>query len=86
MTTVAHGPLPNGNVPIQGASYRVPRLHSDANFDPEKHLCFREPARKYTMTEIGLGEQGISPIAVVEPFPLCVRTTSLASSTDCTPG
>jgi hypothetical protein len=40
------------------------------SFDPEKHLSFTPPAKLYTMAEIGMLNQGVSPIAVSEPFPL----------------
>ncbi|KAI9034867.1 uncharacterized protein KD926_005177 [Aspergillus affinis] len=40
------------------------------SFDAKKHLNFEPPSRIYTMTEIGLEGQGISPHAVSEPFPL----------------
>lgn len=39
-------------------------------FNPEKHLNFQKPARIYTMEEIGLKGQGISPVAASEPFSL----------------
>ncbi|RYP74884.1 hypothetical protein DL769_003920 [Monosporascus sp. CRB-8-3] len=39
-------------------------------FDPEKHLAFKPPKKIYTMKEIGLEGDGISPNAVSEPFPL----------------
>ena len=39
-------------------------------FDPLKHLNFTPPPKVYTMEEIGLGDHGISPMAVSEPFPL----------------
>ncbi|KAL0934473.1 uncharacterized protein CTRU02_211272 [Colletotrichum truncatum] len=37
-------------------------------FDPKKHLQIAEPERIYTMQEIGLGGQGISPVAASAPF------------------
>lgn len=40
------------------------------DFDPKRHLEFQAPTRIYTMKEIGLEGQGISPIAASEPFPL----------------
>lgn len=39
-------------------------------FDPAKHLNFEHPSKVYTMEEIGFSDQGISPVAVSEPFPL----------------
>ncbi|PLB53591.1 hypothetical protein P170DRAFT_451649 [Aspergillus steynii IBT 23096] len=39
-------------------------------FDAKKHLSFQSPSRIYTMKEIGLEGQGISPHAVSEPFSL----------------
>ncbi|KAI0378091.1 hypothetical protein F5Y04DRAFT_291501 [Hypomontagnella monticulosa] len=41
------------------------------DFDPARHLAFKEPQKVYTMKDIGLSEDtGISPVAVSEPFPL----------------
>lgn len=39
-------------------------------FDKNKHLNFKLPPKVHTMKEIGLGDVGISPIAVSEPFSL----------------
>lgn len=39
-------------------------------FDPEFHLDFVPPTKIHTMKELGLGDKGISPIAVSEPFQL----------------
>lgn len=39
-------------------------------FDPAKHLNHNPPKKIYSMAEIGRSGQGISPIAVSEPFPL----------------
>lgn len=43
---------------------------SSATFDPAVHLAYTPPASKLTMSDIGLPSQGISPIAVTEPFSL----------------
>ncbi|EIM89341.1 uncharacterized protein STEHIDRAFT_94494 [Stereum hirsutum FP-91666 SS1] len=43
---------------------------SSATFDPAIHLAYTPPASKLTMSDIGLPSQGISPIAVTEPFSL----------------
>lgn len=40
------------------------------DFDPAKHLNYMPPSKVWTMKDIGKGEQGISPIAVSDPFPL----------------
>ncbi|OTA93849.1 hypothetical protein M434DRAFT_72360 [Hypoxylon sp. CO27-5] len=51
----------------------APALSSLGNdeFDPKRHLAFKEVPKVYTMKDIGLPEDtGISPIAVSEPFPL----------------
>lgn len=42
------------------------------SFDPSKHLDhnYEYPKRIYTMEEVGLENQGISPNAASEPFPL----------------
>ncbi|ORY55701.1 uncharacterized protein BCR38DRAFT_528838 [Pseudomassariella vexata] len=48
-----------------------PSLVGRDDFNPSKHLAFKKAPKTYTMKEIGLPEdQGISPIAVSEPFPL----------------
>ncbi|KAL6244557.1 hypothetical protein RBB50_008799 [Rhinocladiella similis] len=39
-------------------------------FDPLVHLDFQPPETVITMKDIGLEGQGISPVAVSEPFPL----------------
>ena len=41
------------------------------DFDPKRHLEFKDPSKVYTMRDLGLPEdQGISPVAVSEPFHL----------------
>ncbi|KAF7585261.1 hypothetical protein BBP40_011501 [Aspergillus hancockii] len=40
------------------------------SFNPKKHLNFQPPSKIYTMKEIGLEGQGISPNAVTAPFQL----------------
>ncbi|KAI1638427.1 hypothetical protein F4809DRAFT_659781 [Biscogniauxia mediterranea] len=45
-------------------------------FNPAKHLAFKEMPKVHTMTELGLPEDtGISPVAVSEPFPLFTEET-----------
>lgn len=40
-------------------------------FDPSKHLAYEEPKHIYSMEDIGFpASNGVSPIAVSEPFPL----------------
>lgn len=39
-------------------------------FEPEKHLSYVPPERIWSMEEIGMGNKGISPNAVSEPFSL----------------
>lgn len=46
------------------------RMIKKETFDPERHLQLEPPSRIYTMKEIGLEGQGISPVAASEPFPL----------------
>lgn len=46
------------------------RIQKPEAFDASKHLNFQSPRRIYTMKEIGLEGQGISPHAATEPFPL----------------
>ncbi|KAL8283877.1 hypothetical protein RQP46_005309 [Phenoliferia psychrophenolica] len=45
-------------------------MSAAAKFDPLKHLCYEEPKSRTTMKELGLEDEGISPIAVTAPFPL----------------
>lgn len=52
------------------AAPAVSSLGND-DFDPKRHLAFKEVPKVYTMKDIGLPEDtGISPVAVSEPFPL----------------
>ena len=46
------------------------RVTEKDSFDPKRHMNFQPPGKIYTMKEIGLEGQGISPNAVSEPFPL----------------
>ena len=46
------------------------RIDQVESFNARMHLNFKAAQRTYTMKEIGLGGQGISPNAVTEPFPL----------------
>ena len=48
------------------------RMVTKESFDPSKHLdrTYQFPKRIYTMEEIGLENQGISPNTASEPFPL----------------
>ena len=46
------------------------RAIDQEQFDPNKHLNYEPPSRIYTMKEIGLEGQGISPNAVSSPFKL----------------
>ncbi|KAE8377134.1 hypothetical protein BDV26DRAFT_305073 [Aspergillus bertholletiae] len=46
------------------------RISQKDTFDPKKHVNFQPPKRIYTMEEIGLEGQGISPHAGSEPFSL----------------
>lgn len=46
------------------------RSHARVPFDPDRHLNIVPPDKIYTMREIGLEGQGISPNAVSEPFSL----------------
>ena len=40
------------------------------SWDPKKHLAYQPPRKIYSMKEIGLEGDGISPNAVSEPFQL----------------
>ncbi|RAK81574.1 uncharacterized protein BO72DRAFT_368766 [Aspergillus fijiensis CBS 313.89] len=46
------------------------QLADKQSFDPKTHLNYQPPSRIYTMREIGLEGQGISPNAVTAPFQL----------------
>ncbi|KAL4882844.1 hypothetical protein BJY04DRAFT_226894 [Aspergillus karnatakaensis] len=46
------------------------KVSKKETFDPERHLNFQPPKSIYTMEQIGLKGQGISPNAASEPFPL----------------
>ena len=39
-------------------------------FDPEKHIDFKEPSRTYSMSDIKLKDSPLSSFAVSEPFQL----------------
>ncbi|KAI1259319.1 hypothetical protein F5Y18DRAFT_433465 [Xylariaceae sp. FL1019] len=44
------------------------------DFTPSKHLSFKKMPKTYSMEELGFqSDQGISPIAVSEPFPLFTK-------------
>lgn len=58
---------------VGGISFKPARLPSSAVFDPVKHLAYREPPKQHTMTELHLANEGISDVAVTEPFPLFTR-------------
>ena len=53
---------------------RIPEMGAESppklDFDYSKHVSYSPPPRVWTMEEIGKAGQGISPIAVSEPFPL----------------
>ncbi|KIW26288.1 uncharacterized protein PV07_09394 [Cladophialophora immunda] len=51
-------------------SNMAPKTPKGPTFDPEKHLNYQPPSKVWTMKEIGFDEQGVSPNAVSEPFPL----------------
>ncbi|OJJ98335.1 hypothetical protein ASPACDRAFT_44840 [Aspergillus aculeatus ATCC 16872] len=46
------------------------QLADKQSFDPKTHLNYQPPSKIYTMREIGLEGQGISPNAVTAPFQL----------------
>ncbi|EKV13329.1 2OG-Fe(II) oxygenase superfamily domain-containing protein [Penicillium digitatum] len=59
---------------------RLPQYLIDAakvdekeQFDPKRHMSYEIPSKVYTMEEIGLAGQGISPIAVTAPFQLFTK-------------
>ncbi|ORY91689.1 hypothetical protein BCR35DRAFT_349472 [Leucosporidium creatinivorum] len=42
-------------------------------FDPAVHLCYKKPESVFTMKDLALEDEGISPIGVTAPFPLFTR-------------
>ena len=46
------------------------KVETKQTFDAERHLDYHPPSKIYTMKEIGLEGQGISPNAVTAPFQL----------------
>lgn len=53
------------------------RIPERVPFDAKSHLDIVEPRKVYTMKEIGLEGQGISPTAVSEPFQLFTKEAIL---------
>lgn len=46
-------------------------IMKDSLFNPEAHLVYQAPEKVYTMEDLALpANNGVSPIAVSEPFPL----------------
>lgn len=58
---------------VGGVSFRPARLPSSAVFDPVQHLAYHLPPKQHTMKELHLADEGISDIAVTDPFPLYTR-------------
>ncbi|KAI8958460.1 hypothetical protein F5Y11DRAFT_359984 [Daldinia sp. FL1419] len=55
---------------------KAPELSQLGNdeFNPARHLSFKESPKVYTMKELGFDEdKGVSPVAVSEPFPLFTK-------------
>ncbi|KIW03326.1 uncharacterized protein PV09_05538 [Verruconis gallopava] len=45
-------------------------------FDPEKHLSYKDSPKTYTLEDFGIvSDRAISPVAVTEPFPLFSEET-----------
>ncbi|KAI1497228.1 hypothetical protein F5X99DRAFT_413319 [Biscogniauxia marginata] len=73
------------SVPVQNKKNWTPIIREaqeskldNCEFDPAKHLAFKEMPQVHTMKELGLPENtGISPVAVSEPFPLFTQETIL---------
>lgn len=56
---------------ITALSYEPPeKLPSSAKFEPAKHLAYRARPKQHSMESLGFKEQGISDVAVTDPFPL----------------
>lgn len=49
---------------------RSAQVSETQDFDPATHLAFEPPSKISTFEDLGLGNVGISPNAVSEPFPL----------------
>lgn len=46
------------------------KVQTKGSFNAERHLNYEPPSKIFTMKEIGLEGQGISPVAVTAPFQL----------------
>ena len=46
------------------------KVDEKQSFDPKRHMNYQPPSKIYTMKDIGLEGQGISPHAVTAPFQL----------------
>lgn len=46
----------------------APKSLSTIAFDPSIHLAYHPPSKVHTMESIGLQNEGVSPIAMSEPF------------------
>jgi hypothetical protein len=57
-------------VPLPATLIESAKVSTKVEFDPQQHLAFEPPAKILSMQEIGLGNAGISPNAVSEPFGL----------------
>jgi hypothetical protein len=49
---------------------QTPTSYFKSPFDPTRHLAYHTMPPRHTMSEIGLENTGVSPIAVSEPFEL----------------
>jgi len=57
------------------ASHPQVSTDSGALFNPDEHLAYQPPKKVYTMTDLSLpANNGVSPVAVSEPFPLFSET------------
>jgi hypothetical protein len=68
LTSTLHTTRPQGQLPQ--TLLDEARAVQKASFDPKKHVAYQRPKKIFSMKEIGLDGQGISPNAVTDPFPL----------------
>jgi hypothetical protein len=61
------------DIDIDNSAEYIKIMAPQSLFNPSVHLSYTTSPKTYTMSEIGLADKGVSPIAVSEPFPLFTR-------------
>jgi hypothetical protein len=72
LTSTLQTTRPQGQLPQ--ALIDEARAVQKESFDPKKHIAYQPPKKIFSMKDIGLDGQGISPHAVTEPFPLFTQS------------